>query len=328
MFPDVVEIWYSKGLYPLLADTLRTAWGWLPFSFGDVLYFILIGYLIRWIWKRRIGFFTEWKNNGLAILGWISLFYFIFHLLWGMNYYRVPLHKKLLLNKDYSVEQLRIFTKKMLVKTNELQLQITKNDAEAVVIPYSDAEIYNLALKGYQKLPRDLNEFHYENKSIKSSLFSLPLSYMGFGGYFNPFTHEAQVNNLKPKYTSPLTTCHEMAHQTGIGSESECNFIGFISASKHEDLYFQYSAYSFALRYAISNLEAFKEGSSKPFLEKINKGVLKNFEQSELFWAQHNTPINTFFEWFYDKFLKANQQKEGMESYSKFIGLVIGYEKM
>ena len=328
MFPEAVEIWYSKGLYPLLAHTFRTAWGGLPFSFGDVLYFIVIGFLIRWIWKHRVGFFTEWKNNGWAILSWISVFYFFFHLLWGMNYYRVPLHEKLQLNKDYSVEQLRIFTEKMLVKTNELQLQITKNDAVAVVIPYSDAEIYNLAVKGYQKLPRDLNEFHYENQSIKNSLFSLPLSYMGFGGYFNPFTHEAQVNNLKPKYTSPLTTCHEMAHQTGIGSESECNFIGFVTASNHDDLYFQYSAYSFALRYAISNLEAFKEGSSKPFLEKMNRGVLKNFEQSELFWAQHNTPINTFFEWFYDKFLKANQQKEGMESYSKFIGLVIGYEKM
>ena len=93
-------------------------------------------------------------------------------------------------------------------------------------------------------------------------------------------------------------------------------------------MYFQYAAHSFALRYAIANLEVFKEGSSKPFLEKINTGVLKNFEQSELFWEQHNTPINAFFEWFYDKFLKANQQKDGMEGYSKFIGLVIGYEKM
>ncbi|WP_396210230.1 DUF3810 domain-containing protein [Flavobacterium sp.] len=328
LFPDFVETWYSKGFYPKLTHAFRTAWGGLPFSFGDVLYFIVIGFLIRWIWKHRVGFFTEWKNNGWAILSWISVFYFFFHLLWGMNYYRVPLHEKLQLNKDYSVEQLRIFTEKMLVKTNELQLQITKKDAVAVVIPYSDAEIYNLAVKGYQKLPRDLNEFHYKNQSIKNSLFSLPLSYMGFGGYFNPFTHEAQVNNLKPKYTSPLTTCHEIAHQTGIGSESECNFIGFVTASKHDDLYFQYSGYSFALRYGITNLEALKEGSSKPFLKKINRGVLKNFEESELFWTQHNTPINTFFEWFYDKFLKVNQQKEGMEGYSKFVGLVIGYEKM
>ena len=149
---------------------------------------------------------------------------------------------------------------------------------------------------------------------------------MGFGGYLNPFTNEAQVNYLKPKYTSPLTTCHEMAHQTGIGSESECNFIGFVTAAKNEDLYFQYSAYSFALRYALNNLEALQEGSSKPFVKKINKGVLKNFEENKIFWKEYQTPINTFFEYFYDNFLKANQQKDGMEGYGKFVGLLIGYE--
>jgi hypothetical protein len=242
-----------------------------------------------------------------------------------MNYYRIPLHEKLQIEKEYSKQQLEAFIEKMLLKTNALQLQITKNDSVAVVIPYSHNEIYDLALKGYENIPTDLQEFRYEVKSIKSSLFSYPLSYMGFGGYLNPFTNEAQVNYLKPKYTSPLTTCHEMAHQTGIGSESECNFIGFVTAAKNEDLYFQYSAYSFALRYALHNLEMIQEGSSEAYLKKINKGVLKNFEENEIFWKEYQTPINTFFEYFYDNFLKANQQKDGMEGYSKFVGLAIGY---
>jgi hypothetical protein len=328
LFPDFVENWYSKGFYPKLAFLSRKLFGWLPLSFGDIIYFVLILLFLRWIWKHRIGFFKEWKNNGLTVLSWISIFYFLFHILWGMNYYRIPLHEKLHIEKEYSEQQLKTFTEKMLLKTNELQLKITKNDSLAVIIPYSDDVIYNMALKGYEKLPNDLKEFSYQNKSIKTSLFSFPLSYMGFGGYLNPFTNEAQVNNLKPKYTSPMTTCHEMAHQTGIGSESECNFIGFITATKNDDLYFQYSAYSFALRYALNNLEALKEGSSKPYVKKINKGVLKNFEENKIFWKKYQTPINTFFEYFYDNFLKANQQKDGMEGYSKFVGLAIGYEKV
>ena len=325
LFPDFVENVYSKGFYPKLAFVSRKVFGWLPFSFGDVTYFILILLLFRWIWKHRIGFFKEWKDNLLAILSWVSVFYLFFHLLWGMNYYRIPLHEKLHIEKEYSKEQLEIFIEKMLVKTNALQLKITKNDSVAVVIPYSHDEIYNLALKGYENIPTDLQEFRYEVKSIKSSLFSYPLRYMGFGGYLNPFTNEAQVNYLKPKYTSPLTTCHEMAHQTGIGSESECNFIGFVTAAKNEDLYFQYSAYSFALRYALHNLEMMQEGNSEVYIKKINKGVLKNFEENEIFWKKYQTPINTFFEYFYDNFLKANQQKDGMEGYNKFVGLAIGY---
>jgi hypothetical protein len=326
LFPDFVEHWYSKGLYPKLAFVSRKIFGSLPFSFGDIIYFILIILLFQWIWTHRIGFFKAWKTNGLTLLSWVSMFYFFFHLLWGMNYYRIPLHEKLQIEKEYSVARLEAFVEKMIVKTNELQLQITQNDSIAVVIPYSDEEIYNLALKGYKKLPNDLKELHYEVKSIKKSLFSYPLSYMGFGGYLNPFTNEAQVNYLKPKYTSPLTTCHEMAHQIGIGSESECNFVGFIAAAKNEDLYFQYSSYSFALRYGLQNLEKIEENSSKPFQEKINKGVLKNFYENEIFWKQYQTPINSFFHFFYDNFLKINQQKDGMDGYSKFIGLAIGYE--
>ena len=114
MFPDFVEKWYSNGFYPKLAFLSRSVLGKLPFSFGDVLYLILIILLVRWIWKHRIGFFKEWKDNGLAVLSWISVFYFFFHLLWGMNYYRVPLHEKLQIEKEYSQQQLEVFIEKMI----------------------------------------------------------------------------------------------------------------------------------------------------------------------------------------------------------------------
>jgi len=76
----------------------------------------------------------------------------------------------------------------------------------------------------------------------------------------------------------------------------------------------------------LHNLEMMQEGNSEVYIKKINKGVLKNFEENEIFWREYQTPINTFFEYIYDNFLKANQQKDGMEGYSKFVGLAIGYE--
>jgi hypothetical protein len=252
--------------------------------------------------------------------------YFSFHLLWAFNYYRVPLFEKMNIKREYTEKELIAFTEKLIVKTNEVQFSITQDSTKKVVNPYSQDSIFKLTQNGYDHLAKQYPIFTYEIPSRKKSLLSLPLTYMGFGGYLNPFTNEAQVNYLKPKYTSPLTTCHEMAHQTGIGSESECNFIGFVTAAKNEDLYFQYSAYSFALRYALHNLEMMQEGSSEVYIKKINKGVLKNFEENKVFWKEYQTPINTFFEYFYDNFLKANQQKDGMEGYSKFVGLAIGYE--
>ncbi len=327
-FPETIENYYSKGFYPILSKGLRSLFGGLSFSFGDVMYGILIFFFIKWILKNRKGFFRNWKVNGLKFLSILSIFYFFFHFLWGMNYYRIPLNEKLEISKEYSLQELEVFTEKMIAKANELQLRITSNDSIAVINPYSDKEIYAIAQNGFHQLPTDLKEFDYQTKSIKESLFSTPLSYMGFGGYLNPFTNEAQVNYLKPKYTTPFTTCHEMAHQTGIGSESECNFIGYLAAINNSDDYFQYAAYTTAVRYCFRNLEDIEEGKSKPYLKKLNKGVQKNFNENEIFWKEYETPINTFFEYFYDNFLKANQQKDGLESYSKFIGLLIGYEKV
>ena len=110
-----------------------------------------------------------------------------------------------------------------------------------------------MALEGYSNLGKEYDFFKYEEPSIKKSLISLPLTYMGFGGYLNPFTNEAQVNDKLPMYNFPFTVCHEMAHQIGYASESEANFIGFLSTIKNKDLYFQYAGYSYALKYCLRN---------------------------------------------------------------------------
>jgi len=325
-FPEFVERFYSKGLYLYISKITRMIFGWIPFSIGDLAYFILIMYLIRWVYKNRVGFFRNWKTNGLTILSFISVLYFLFHFLWGINYYRKPLCDTLGIKKEYTQQQLEDLTKKLIFKTNLLQLELENNPVKIVKFSYSEEEMYHLAPYGYEKLPKSLKDIKYEVASIKSSLFSLPLSYMGFGGYLNPFSNEAQVNYLKPKYTSPLTICHEMAHQTGIASESDCNFIGFMAASSHENVYFQYSAYAFALNYCLYNLESMEKGSSKKYKVLINKGIIENFNENKTFWKQYHSFIDTFFEYFYDKFLKFNEQKDGMESYSKFVGLLINYD--
>ena len=156
---------------------------------------------------------------------------------------------------------------------------------------------------------------------------SLPLTYMGFGGYLNPFTNEAQVNDKLPMYGFPNVVCHEMAHQIGFGSESECNFIGFMAGVKNENLFFQYSALSNALRYCMSNIGMKNEKEFDRLKVKINPGILENYKESEKFWEQYDTFIDKAFHAFYDQYLKSNQQEDGIDSYSKFVDLLVNYYK-
>ena len=242
-----------------------------------------------------------------------------------MNYYRQPLFEKMKIERDYSDADLFTFTKKLIAKTNEIQTQITKNDSLKVVFPYSQEQVFEMNLIGYKTLSNQYPFFEYTNPSIKKSLFSLPLTYMGFGGYLNPFTNEAQVNDLGPMYSFPMTTNHEMAHQMGYASESECNFIGFLASVNNEDLYSKYSGYSFALRYCLSNWQVRDEKVFDELLKTVHPGVLKNYQESEDFWKQYDTFIDKGFRIFYDNFLKMNKQKDGMESYSKFVNLMVNY---
>ena len=324
-FPGSVELYYSNGLYPIIAGFSRTAFGQIPFSVGDFIYLIVISLILTWFWKTRKFWKLEWKKNILTVLSFVSVFYFLFHILWAFNYHRQPLFEKMAIQREYSDADLLAFTKKLITKTNSVQGQITKNDSLKVVFPYSQEQVFEMNLNGYENLSNQYSYFTYNHLSTKKSILSLPLTYMGFGGYLNPFTNEAQVNYLGPMYSFPMTTNHEMAHQMGYASESECNFIGFLASVKNDNLYFQYSGYSMALRYCLGNWKVRDENTFKQLLKTIHPGILKNYKESDNFWKQYETPIETGFHAFYDNFLKLNQQKDGMEGYSKFVNLMVNY---
>ncbi|MEO8252822.1 MAG: DUF3810 domain-containing protein [Flavobacterium sp.] len=326
-FPEYVERFYSNGLYPFVSNFLRIMLGWIPISVGDILYFVLILLTIKWFWSNRKNWKKNWKNQILSLFSVVSVFYFLFHFLWAINYYRVPLFEKMKIERDYSDADLYAFTKKMIAKTNKIQNQITKNDSVKVVFPYSQEQTFKKNIAGYKTLANTHPFFTYNHLSVKKSLFSLPLTYMGFSGYLNPFTNEAQLNYLMPMYTLPITSCHEMAHQMGFASESECNFIGFLASVNNDDLYFKYSGYSFALRYCLNNWYIRDEKIYLRLLKTVHPGVLKNYKESSDFWMQYESPIETAFHAFYDRYLKINQQKEGMDSYSKFVDLMVNYYK-
>ena len=324
-FPEVVERFYSNGLYVFISKISRTTLGKVSFSVGDVLYGMLIVSLLVILWKNRNSWKITWKDKLIKITSFISVVYFLFHFLWAMNYYRVPLFQKMAIKREYTKQELIDFTLKLIAKTNALQLEITKDKNLKVTNPYSQDTIFKMTQNGYNHLKQQYPFFNYQLPSIKKSMFSLPLTYMGFGGYLNPFTNEAQVNDKLPMFGFPNVVCHEMAHQIGFASESECNFIGFLACIKNEDLYFQYSAYANALRYCMSNIGMQDETKFKILKAKINPGIIANYKESDLFWEQYDTFIDKGFHAFYDQFLKMNQQEDGIDSYSKFVDLLINY---
>ncbi len=325
--PQAVEHYYSNLVYPKIAFFNRKIFGYFSFSIGDLFYSLLIVLVFRWLFQTRKSWKTNYKTNFLSIFNFTSVFCFLFHLLWGFNYYRLPLHQKMNLETTYSLHDLELFTEKLIEEANKNQEQITKNKNQKVVVATTNQTIFKNNIAGYKALSKKHFFLSYDHFSVKPSLFSKLLSYMGFAGYLNPFTNEAQVNDEIPNHSKAMTASHEMAHQMGFASESECNFIGYLACKANKNLEANFSANVFCLRYCLEVLKLKKSKKLDGFQKKINVGIQQNFADSDLFWKQHKNFFEGGFKTFYDQFLKLNQQKEGIESYGKFLNLLINYNK-
>ncbi|WP_339756051.1 DUF3810 domain-containing protein [uncultured Winogradskyella sp.] len=324
-YPEFVERFYSNGLYIGISKLMRFVFGWVPFSVGDVFYTLASIYILRWLYLNRKRIIKDTLNWLLDIGATLSIAYFAFHILWAFNYYRQPLYKSLNLDSDYTTEQLVSFTKKLIVKSNSIHNELSSVDSIKIEFPFSKSEVFNKVQNGYEKLSRIYPHLNYQTKSIKKSIYSTPLTYMGFSGYLNPFTNEAQVDGLIPTYKFPTTSCHEVAHQLGYAAENEANFIGSLAAILNEDIYFRYSGYTFALRYCLAELFKRDPEIYKTILPTINKGIIENYLEVKAFWMTYENPIEPIFEKTFDSFLKVNNQSAGMKSYSYVVALLVNY---
>ena len=324
---DWIENNYSLSFYPKISQFLRHIFGLFSFSIGDILYLLIIinilAFFVIKIKKNKI----TWLQVIQKTLTIFSITYFLFHLLWGLNYYRKPLHEVLNIENEYSTEDLEKLTYTLIKKSNELHKTLQQNDSLAVNYNYSTIEIFNKTNEAYSNVKKVLPQIDYQKKSLKTSLISKPLSYMGFGGYLNPFTNEAQVNSYIVKYKMPVTSCHEEAHQLGFAKENEANFIGAMACMESSDTYFKYSGYTFALRYCINELHKLDEQKGFCALEKIRPGILVNYKEISDFWKFHENPFEPLFKVFYNEFLKVNNQEGGLESYNYMVALLVNFLK-
>ena len=162
-YPSLIETYYSRGIYPHISSFLRIFFGWMPFSFGDIIIIFFGLYLIYIIYKLVSTSFTNMISKILGITSFISIIYFLFYFLWGLNYFRKPLDENLKLKTTpYSNQELVNLTKYLVSKLNESHLAITKSDSINVIVPHSNKDIYLLAKKGYKKLANNNSLFTYK----------------------------------------------------------------------------------------------------------------------------------------------------------------------
>ncbi len=321
--PEWVESYYSEKIYPLVYKLHGGFFNLFSFSVGDLLYFFMIFFSIRYFYK----FFTFEVKKPLLIIreigALVALISLLFHLTWGINYHRKPLNEQMGMSIEYDQTDLENTLNYLVTKSNELHLSLVGIDSLAVDFPYSKEELFEKTVSFDPLTNNQLEEIY----KVKKSLFSLPLTYMGYSGYLNPITLEAQVNSKIPKVSFITTILHETAHQMGYASEKEANFIAFFSAINSEDPYVQYAGYTFAIRYCYGNLLISDRKKAIEIIGNLNPGIIKNIRVVNRFWLDYKNPLRPIFKKSYDEYLKVNGQKSGIMSYNEMVGLVINHHK-
>jgi len=326
-YPEFIEKYYSLGFYPIISKLSRSLLGKIPFSVGDIIYGILLFLLFRFLILKRKNIKKNLKLFLRDITVVLSIFYFSFHLLWGFNYYRQPIAKKLNIPEEHTKQELIDFVEKLIVKTNTIQRKITLDSTKKVIIPHTKKEIFDITIKGYAELEEKIPFLAYKKTSLKKSLFSTLLTYMGYGGYLNPFTNEAQVNSMIPSFRYPVVSGHEIGHQIGYSAENETNLIGYIVTSNNPDIYFKYAAYAYALSYCLASIKKQDEFIFEELYCKVNTGIKKNYQETSNFWKAHENPLEPIFKSIFNTFLKANNQQDGIKSYKGVVSLLVNYHK-
>ena len=325
-----VEKLYSTKIYVVFSSFLRAIVGWLPFSVGDILYVLVIAWFLWKLWRFSAKLFRrrlirKWFANTtykLLITG--MLVYIVFNIFWGINYNRKNLAEQLnlhLTKKDTA--DLKTIERLLVIKVNESKRALIDQKASYP----SNRELFNRAFACYQQAEKVYPFLSHNYKAVKSSMFGLLGNYLGFTGYYNPFTGEAQVNTRVPGFILPFTTSHEIAHQLGYAKEEEANFAGYLAATTSTDTLFHYSTYLDLFVYANRQLFFLDSVSAKEFTAQLLPEVKSDIKEWRSFLEKHKNPLEPVIRWAYGNYLRANQQPKGMTSYDEVISDLIAFYK-
>ena len=330
LFPGQVERIYSTGIFPPVARMLRMLFGWIPFSIGDLLYILAGIYCLRKIVVFGRLLLKKQLTRPLLLrimqkIAFVCLcIYITFNLLWGLNYNRIPMAKQVGLSLSaYSTQNLETVAQALVDTLNSFDStnQELRSQLETKKVLFREAaQTYALAKEDYPPMA-------YATSSIKPSVFSYAGNYIGFSGYYNPFTGEAQTNTTVPAFVQPFVTCHEIGHQLGYAKENEANFAGFLSCRLSRNPAFRYSVYFDMYSYVISEMGRRDSVLAKNFSSRLHQNVQDDYRALRAFFRRYDNPFGSVIWRLYANYLRANQQPSGLHSYNEVVAMLVAFYK-
>jgi hypothetical protein len=311
-----VEKYYSRGVYPVIADIFSSVSRLSPFSLWDIFWIIVLWLVISGILLvifKRMNFWIF----GLKLLQSLAVLYSLFYMVWGYNYFRPPIEKRLGWNTPKTDEA---------VFRSVLDTLISRTNASYCTMDVSQYHVIDsLVEESYRKNSKVLG-INYPNgvRPPKVMVMSSIYSKLGVSGYFGPFFNEVHVNFFVLPGDYPFLLGHEKAHQFGVTSEAEANLLSFIVCTTSEDNRLRYSGYQTLLLYFLGDASHLKDYHD--FLNKLDARVLNDIRFRQKYYRNLESPLlSNIQSRANDSYLKVNHVEKGILNYNQVVSLVINW---
>ncbi len=333
--PNCIEVKFTNGIYKLITQPISLLTGIIPFSLTEIIIVIFILFSLGKCVKLFLNIKND-KHHRMSILKQffqnicisISLVYFFFICLWGLNYNRLTLSKimDLEIHTASNLELIEL-CESLIERANLLRTQVNVNAEGIMQLKNDKSEALSKASKGYIIASEVLPELSGKYGTPKGIFLSKVLTYTGISGFYFPFTAEANVNMDIPDAMIPCTITHEMAHQRGFAREDEANFIAYLTCKLHPDPDFQYSGILLAIIHSMNELYQYNPKKYHELQKKYQIGITKDLSDLNQFWHQYEGPVEDISSNINNAYLKINRQNQGIASYSRIVDLLIAEHK-
>jgi hypothetical protein len=321
---SVVERWYSTGIYPVLQQPMTGLSNRVPFALADV---AVVAALATWLLMAVLELRRSGRRRIGAALGRIAartvvsvaVIYLAFLGLWGLNYRRLPLERKLGLDAGaLTPAAARASTSIAVSKVNELY-------AQAHASGWSPSDRVDPSLTAaFSSVAHDLNG---SGKTVpgrpKHTLLNLYFRPAAVDGATDPFFLETLLASDLLPFERPFVVAHEWSHLAGFADEGEANFMGWLTCTR-AGASAQYSGWLFLYEQLMRDLS---RHDREEVVKRLAAGPRTDLREIAARLARDVHPQVSAAGWrVYDTYLKANRVEAGAASYEQVVRLVLGTE--
>jgi hypothetical protein len=319
--PDVIERWFSTGIYPRVQQLVTPLSNRVPFALFDLLIAIAAaGLVIVLVRAVRAG----WRTGRAAlvlhglrrlVVG-AAFVYLAFLILWGFNYRRVPMTERLAVDPGApTADEVVRLGLEAVERLNALHEAAHRSGWREP--PWDDAALR----QAFVDVQRKLSDAPAAVPGrLKQTMLGPYLRWASIDGMINPFGLEALANPDLLPFERPFIAAHEWAHLAGYADEAEASFVGWLTCVR-ADAGAQYSGW-LGLYWQIAGEVG--EAERARLAEALAPGPQRDLEAIVARLRRGEWPWLATAGWrVYDRYLKANRVEEGVRSYGAVVTLIL-----